>query len=179
MNDQVTRKPGRPPRAQSPAGLTPFERTAEGLDMSDGRDPNSAELAKRVRVPLGSGQSVWFMNYPFDHDNYYYYTFHDDANRGGRIAEALAAFYEHCQINGENVKRPSGNGWDYLMRLPMEYHLEDMERQKQRANALEKAQNTLKSTDKIQDYGIDPKSGRPIFEGEAIAKQHSSDNPYT
>lgn len=179
MNTEVTQpKPRGRPRGPSPAGLTAFEKTREGVGMDDGRDPNNAVKAERVRVPLGSGQQTWFMNYEFDWDNYYYYTFHEEATRGGRVAEAINAAYEHCQIAGENIKRPSGNGWDYLMRLPMEYHLEDLERQRQRNKALESAQNTLKSGNGIQEYGINPKTGRAFTEGEAVAVQSSSDNPY-
>ena len=170
MNDETKRGPGRP---RSPAGLTPFEKSREGLDMSEGRDPNDQVKAQRQRIPLGSGQSAWFMNYPFEHDKYYYYTFHEDGTRGGRVIEATNAFYEHCTINGENIKRPSGSGFDYLMRLPLRYHEEDLAAQRERRERIERSQNMLKEN----EYTVDNR-GRPVFDGEALAHQSVSENPY-
>jgi len=146
--------------------------------MTDDRDPNREVEQERIRVPLGAGQNQWLRGYVLDWDNYHYHMFHESSTRGGRVAEADMAFYEHCQLGGENIKRPAGNGWDYLMRIPRKYYAQDMEAARHKRKGIETQMNTLKSTDKIQDYGIDPKSGRPIFDGEAVAKQSSSDNPY-
>ncbi len=183
MNDsietKVKGKPGPKPREQSAAGLTIFEAQREGLTKDDSRDPNKRVEAERVRIPFGAGQDQWLNGYHLDWDNYHYHEFHESATRGGRIAEADRAFYEHCQINGENIKRPSGNGWSYLMRIPQKYYQEDMANARKRHKAIEKDMNTLKSKDGIQDYAVDVKSGRPVLEGSADVAKHSvSENPY-
>ncbi len=170
-------KPGPKPRERSAAGLTPFESTREGLTMTDGRDSNDLVQQERIRVPLGHGQDQWMRGYKLDTVNYHYQIFHESATRGGRIAEADQALFEHCEINGDNIKRPSGSGWDYLMRLPMKYHLEDLQRDKDRRKAMERGHSQLKSDDKLQEYGVDSK-GRPVFDGEAVGHTKESDNPY-
>lgn len=179
MNDQVTapKKRGPKPREQSAAGLTTFETQRAGLSMADSRDPNEAVKAERIRIPLGTGQDQWLGGYKLDWDNFHYHMFHESQTRGGRVAEADMAFYEHCQLNGENIKRPSGAGWDYLMRIPQKYYQEDMARARKQRQAIESDMNTLKSKDGIQDYGID-KAGRPVFDGEAPVKHGVSENPY-
>lgn len=174
-SNEVKRGPGRPRTA---AGLTVFEAQREGVTMDDSRDPNKSVEAERVRIPLGSGQDQWLRGYQLDWKNFHYHLFHESGTRGGRVAEADQAFYEHCVIGGENIKRPAGNGWDYLMRIPQKYYQEDMASARAKSHVIETQMNTLKTSGPVQDYGVDPKSGRPIFDGEAVAKQSVSDNPY-
>lgn len=180
MSEEQTiekKKPGRPARQRSAAGLSVDEAHRTGIVMGDERDSNTAVVQERVRVPLNSGQQQSLRGYTLDWANFHYYWFHESAGRGGRINEALEAFYEHCQLNGENIKTPAGSGWDYLMRLPIKYYREDVKRARDQREALAKQQDKLKGDDKLQEYGVD-RYGKPIFEGEAPAHQSSSDNPY-
>jgi hypothetical protein len=175
------KKPGRKPRERSAAGLSIEESQRAGLSMNenDSRDPNSQLRNERVRIPMGAGQDQWLRGYVLDTENFHYHLFHESQTRGGRVAEADGAFYEHCQINGENIKRPSGSGFDYLMRLPIKYYQQDMQRDRDRRNLLEKNHTKLSGDDKLQEYGVD-KHGRPVFDEARPSRQSTtqSRNPY-
>jgi hypothetical protein len=173
-------KRGPKPRQQSAAGLSAAESTRLEIPMGEGRDPNEQVLQERVRVPLGEGQDQWLRGYKLDWDNFHYHLFHESSTRGGRVAKADQAFYEHCQVNGENLRRPAGNGWDYLMKLPKKYWAQDMAASRARREALRKSTQTIQGDEKLQEYGIDSK-GRPVFAGETPVKRSSSvaHNPYS
>lgn len=178
---KAKRGPKKGYRKQSAAGLSIDESTRENAVMTDSRDPNDELVAERIRVPLGSGQDQWMRGYKLDEKNFHYHMFHESQTRGGRVAQANGAFYEHCQIGGENIKRPAGNGWDYLMRIPKKYWQEDMAASRARREKMRKATQTLKGDEKLQEYGVDTKTGRPVFEGETPVKRSSTvaHNPYS
>jgi hypothetical protein len=175
-------KPGRKPRERSAAGLSVDEAHREGITMGDDRDPNTAVEQERVRIPLNSGQKQSLRGYKLDWNHYQYRWFHESATRGGRVVEAEQAFYEKC-VDGEGnaIRTPSGAGWDYLMRLPKKYWLEDMAASRARRNKLRQSTQELKGDGKIQEYGVDTKTGRPVFDGETPVKRSSSvaPNPYS
>lgn len=169
-------------RERSAAGLSVDEAHRTGITMGNARDPNTKVEQERVRIPLNSGQNHAWSGYPFDWDNYHYHTFHESPSRQGRIQKAKEAFYEHCtdRNSGENLKCSAGAGFDYLMRLPKKYWQEDMAASRAKRERLRMAEQTLKGDGKLQEYGIDSKSGRPVFEGETPVKRSSTvaDNPY-
>lgn len=167
-------------RERSAAGLSVDEAHRDGITMGDDRDPNTKVEQERVRIPLNSGQKQSLRGYKLDWDNYHYRWFHESQTRGGRVIEAQEAFYEHCvDAQNNNIKTPSGAGFDYLMRLPKKYWQQDVQAARDRRAALRKATNTIKGDEKLQEYGVDER-GRPVFEGEAPAKRTTStaQNPY-
>lgn len=176
-------KPGRKPaRERSAAGLSLDEAHRDGINVTgEGRDSNEAVEQSRVRIPLNSGHKQSLRGYKMEEDKFHYRWFHESATRGGRIAEALEAFYEHCvDKQGNNITTPSGAGRDYLMRLPKKYWQQDMQASRDRRNALKVATQTLTGDEKLQEYGVDTKTGRPVFEGETPVKRSTSttQNPY-
>lgn len=173
------KKPGRKPRERSAAGLSVDQAHREGVVMGDTRDPNTAVAQERVRIPLDSGQNHTLNGYEMDEKKFHYRWFHESQTRQGRIAAAEGAFYEHCVQDGEIIKRASGAGHDYLMRLPIKYYREDVQRSREKREKMRKVTNTLKGNDKLQEYSVD-KMGQPVFDGEARAQLSTStgENPY-
>jgi hypothetical protein len=179
-------KPGRKPkmeaRERSSSGLSVDQAHDMGLNVTgEGRDPNEKVEQERVRIPLNSGQKQSLRGYKLDWDNYHYRWFHESQTRGGRVAEALEAFYEHCtNPSGDNIKTPSGAGFDYLMRLPKKYWNQDVEASRARRNSMRAANNQISGNDKLQEYGIDTKTGERKFSGENPVKRSTSTshNPY-
>lgn len=180
LNTEERKKPGPKPRQRSAAGLSVDEAHREGITMGDGRDPNTAVEQERIRIPLDSGMNHSLNGYKLDEKNFHHRWFHESQTRQGRVAAAEGAFYEHCTDgSGEIIKRASGAGHDYLMRLPMKYYKQDVQRSRERREKMRLVTNTVKGSDKLQEYGVDAK-GRPVFEGDAPAQRSVStgDNPY-
>jgi len=167
-------KEQRADRQRSAAGLSVDEAQREGIIMGDSRDPNAAVMQERVRIPMNSGQKMSLRGYQLEQDKYHYHWFHESHVSGGRVLDAQNAFYEICVMpDGSNVTAPSGNGTQYLMRLPLKYYREDMAASKEKRAALRKREAKLGKG----EYTVNEK-GRHVDEGEVIVRRSTSDNPY-
>lgn len=160
-------------RSRSAAGLSVDEAHREGIVMGDDRDPNTAVIQERVRIPVNSGQNLSLRGYVLDQANFHYRWVHEEPTRPGRVEAYKGAFYEHCQLHGENLTTPSGGGIDYLMRLPRKYWNDDMLAAKAKRDALKRRENTLKPGEYTTD-----KHGRAVDTGEVNVRRSVSDNPY-
>lgn len=136
-----------------PRGIPNKPRTSEdamletrGEVATDQRDPNAT--ARPKRIPMRQGLKLAISGYKFDRENFFYRFFYDDPQRPGRVTNAEAAYYEHCvDAQGAKISRPSGGGTQYLMRLPMEYHLEDVAAKTERNKRVRQEQVQLKSNE--------------------------------
>lgn len=160
-------------RARSATEVSVDEAHREGLTMTEERDPNAEVMQERVRIPFNAGQKLSLRGYKLEPDKFHYRWFHEDPTRPGIIPAALEAFYEHCTMNGQPIKAPSGAGADYLMRLPMEYHRDDLKAAKEKRAKLRQRDSKLADN----EYTTDDK-GRPVYEGEVRVNRKQSDNPY-
>jgi hypothetical protein len=142
---KTRQKPGRKakPRERDASGLSVDEAHREGITMGDTRDPNTKVAQERVRIPMNAGQKLSLRGYNLDTKAYHYHWFHESPSRPGTLVDAKGAFYEHCQIDGQNVVTPSGSGTDYLMRLPIKYHLEDMQAAKDKRAKMRQSQTAV------------------------------------
>ena len=128
-----------------------------GLSLdANPRDPNSQ--TRPPRVPLEYGNNVSFSDVQFDRKNYRYYAFYDDPERPGRIENAKAAYWEEVRnVNGQLASRPAGAGRHILMRLPMQYALEDLELKRKKVQATMADYGEIKTgqAGKLDEYAPD------------------------
>jgi|TARA_R110000796_G_scaffold161824_1_gene278553 hypothetical protein len=135
------------------------------------RDPNAENRPPRVAM-----QGSLNLDYPesrLDRENFAYRWFLDDPIKPGRIESAKRAYWDHCEDDGVKVTRPAGNATHYLMRLPMNYWLEDqqLKREKNLATMSEEAQLGA------NEYAPTASGRREGGESSRVS-QSSSDNPY-
>lgn len=160
-------------RERSAAGLSVDEAQRMGVVMGDDRDPNTEVVQQRVRIPVNAGQKLSLRGYTLDWDSFHYRWIHEDPSRPGQVEAYKAAFYEHCQLHGQNMSCPSGAGVDYLMRLPKKYWQEDVQAAKDKRDGVKRRNNKLKDG----EYTVD-KQGRAVDTGDVIVRRSVSDNPY-
>lgn len=159
-------------RGRKPTRKTPEQAAAQGLEMGNERDPNKS--TRPPRVPMGAGKNLSIpAKYTAD-KNYRYYWFIDDPRKVGRIEQAEAAYWEVVtDDSGAPITRPSGAGKMILMKLPMEYALED----KARKQAKNRARMAEESKLGPNEYAP-TEDGRPEGNAEMLRKQSTSDNPF-
>lgn len=161
-------------RTRDSSEVTPDQAITQGLASGDLRDPNNG--TRPARVPMNQGMNLDVSGYEFDKANYAYHFFYDDPARPGRIEQCKAAYWEHCSMPNSDVHitRPSGAGLNYLMQLPMQYHLEDKALKKQKVLATMDAETQIG----VNEYAPDAK-GHSEGGKSAIVGRSMSDNPYS
>ena len=102
------------------------------------RGESAHEPEKRPeRVPLTGNLKTQFPLYKRDDKKYYYYVFVDYPDEGN-IEQAKAAYYEQCFYDDGTpcIVRPKGLP-HHLMRMPIEYKLQDeLDRERERRATL-------------------------------------------
>lgn len=101
------------------------------------REQEAREPKRPPRVPMSQGTNLHCDESLLDRENFAYRYHAEYKDKGGTISSAHAAYWEHVtDSNGNNITRNGGGGdMLYLMRLPMQYHLEDLELNAQRNRA--------------------------------------------
>ena len=116
--------------------------------------PGDIKLSREERVPLGGFRDILTLRNT--DPNYHYYWGIDESEDGSQIARCLQAGYvmvrpEEKVTYGEasvyksnglgSVIRVSAGGglYHYLMKLPMEFHLDDQRRNAERVNQTEQS----------------------------------------
>lgn len=122
MNDQTKRKPGRPARG----------------------DSAHENKQRPARVPMSAGNKLAVPD-SLKEEGYQYYWAITGPDHPGKLQQMEAAYWEFVVHNGNKVERPAGKGNTHvLMRLPMEYYIEDMQAQQRRnIDATQKDAQTL------------------------------------
>jgi hypothetical protein len=139
---------------------------AGNAQTGDQRDPNNGVRPRRVS--MAAGKNLDIHGVVLDEENFYYRWFLDSETRGGRIQRAEAAGYEYVtDLEGRKLTRPSGGGTMFLMKLPMEYRLEDLQLKR------EKVQRTMEDQTRV--------GANEYTDGnrDSIVSSKSSDNPYS
>ena len=143
-----------------------------GLADQDPRSPNAS--VRPPRVLLAQGGKLDVAEHKLDDKNYRYYWFLDDPQKPGRIAAAIAAYWEHVtNAQGQAITRPAGANTHYLMRLPMQYALEDLELKREKVRATMDKEASIGRN----EYAPDQK-GRAEG-GTSALSRNSSGNPYS
>jgi hypothetical protein len=168
QDTEVQAKPRGRPRMQAHESVE----QALGMETTDPRSPNKGVRPPRVRLTQGGKLDV--AEHKLDDKNYRYYWFLDDPQKPGRIQAAIAAYWEHVtNSQGQAITRPAGANVHYLMRLPMEYALEDLELKREKVRATMDKEASLG----VNEYAPDQK-GRAEG-GTSALTRHSSGNPYS
>lgn len=156
-------------RERSDAGITTDQAITMGLEGGDPRDPNHGKRPKRI--PMRGGSNLGTGGYKLDEKNYYYHWFNEHPSKPGRVQSAEAAYYEFCRDEqGEKISRGTGGGTIYLMRLPMEYRMEDLALKKIRV------ERTMQEEAKLAPDEYAPTEHYREGGDSAITR---SDNPYS
>lgn len=155
-------------RQRSSADATKTTAITQGLQGGDPRDPKS----RPKRIPMDQGMNL-DVDKTLESEDYFYRWFAEHAGKGGRVDRAEKAGYEICtNETGEPITRSSGDGKLYLMRLPKQYHLEDMARKREKVKATLDQQTQLKSN----EYA--PTKNRPDGGDSSVVEHRETDNPY-
>lgn len=164
-------KPGMHKNRQA-SGVTQEEAITQGLQTGDPRDPNQGKRAKRI--PMSAGMNLEVYESGLDDGEFYFHWIAEQPSRGGRLEKAKQAGYEHVTgSDGTPVSRRTGPGIMYLMKLPMEYRLEDEARKRAISEAKMDEQNRIGRN----EYAPTAK-GRAEGGDTAIVDRHTTDNPY-
>jgi len=134
-------------------GLTSQSRNAP----ADREDVAHAPEGRPERVKLTGNYKTQFPLYKRDDKKYYYYVFADVPDEG-KIDAAKASYYEQCFYeNGSPcVVRPNGLP-HHLMRIPIEYKIQDdLDRERD-------VRATLGESNKIKDGEYAPNGGKSAF----------------
>ena len=99
------------------------------------KDQKVREPKRPPRIRMGVGQNLSVSEELLDRDKFAYRWFAENNTKGGRVAAAKGAYWEHVDVDGSNLSRPSGEDTLYLMRLPIEYYEEDQQLKRQRVQA--------------------------------------------
>ena len=114
-----------------------------GGEATQSRDEKVREPKRPPRIRMGVGMNLYVPEDLLDRERFAYRFFAENDTKRGRIAAAIGAYWEHVELEGTNITRPSGNDTLYLMRLPIEYYNEDQKLKQQRV------QDTLDSETRI------------------------------
>lgn len=159
-------------RNRSAANITEDRATTEGGITADPRNPNAT--ARPKRVPMGKGMTLDVSGVELDRENYHYQWITEKPHRPGRLQQAKAAFYEHVtDIEGNQISRPSAGSTTYLMRLPMEYWIEDKQLKK------DKVKRTLEAETKIGVNEYAPTSHNRDGGDSSIVERREGTNPFS
>lgn len=162
------------------SGMVEDRAVAQGLAASI--DPRNPNVDSPTRIPLGRSSKVDFSDVEMDRENFAYYAFLDDPQRPGVIGQAKAAFWEECvNMYGQPARRPGGYNTEHvLMRLPMKYWKEDLDKDKKAREAMMADAGTLKKEGKNTPEEYAPTSGGKPEGGDSLfVSKKVSDNPYT
>jgi hypothetical protein len=158
-------------RGRPRSGIKDDTAIAQGAELGNPRDPNKSVRPPRVRMQQGENLSI--LGIKLDNDNFYHRWFQEDPTRPGRVDAAKAAYYEPVKDDeGNAIVRNSGAGKMHLMRIPLEYRLED------EAVKREQVKRTLGEQTKLgpNEYAPDKRSADG---GESSMVDHqTTDNPY-
>ena len=155
------------------------EAISQGLSLnSDTRNPNAD--TRPPRVPMQQGKNVDFSDVQMDTKNFKYYAFFDNPEKPGRIQSAKAAYWEEVMnIHGQPARRPAGNGYHILMRLPIQYWKEDLENKRKKVQATLADEGKLSKNVPGQFDEYAPEDGGKAEGGESMFVRHSqSDSPF-
>ncbi len=99
--------------------------------------PASPDGPKRPpRIRLHAGQNLHISEAYLDREKFSYRWFAESSVNGGRVASAHGAYWEHVtDEHGQNFKRPSGQDTMYLMKLEIQYWLEDQQLKRNKVRA--------------------------------------------
>lgn len=129
------------------------------------KDEKVREPKRPPRIRMGAGMNMHVPEELLDRENFAYRWFAENNTKQGRIAAAKGAYWEHVDVEGSNLSRPSGEDTMYLMRLPIEYYNEDQQLKR------EKVQATMDS-----ETGIGAGEYTPDGSNSAV-KRHTSNSP--
>lgn len=101
------------------------------------REQDAREPKRPPRQLMSQGMNLDVDESLLDRENFSYRWFAEYKDKGGRISQAKAAYWEHVtDAAGSNITRNGGGGDAmYFMQLPMQYHKEDLELKKRRVQA--------------------------------------------
>ncbi len=104
---------------------------------ASGSRPDKPKGPKRPpRVPMNAGKNLDVPRQYINDPDFKYRWFAESNIKGGRVAAAHAAWWEHVTDDqGKNHTRVSGTDTMYLMKLDMESWEEDQELKRQRVRA--------------------------------------------
>ena len=139
--NQMTRKPGRPARGDEAHG----------------------NKERPARIPMSAGNKLAVPE-SMKEEGYQYYWAITGPDHPGKLAQMEAAWWEYVLHDGEKMEQPAGKGNTHvLMRLPMEYYLEDMKAQQRRnIDATQKDAQTLGDSEYV------PMGQKMVVEREII-----------
>ena len=131
MTDKSVKKAS---RGRSAAGVLVEDKENSRINYGETREEKAHSPKRPPRVPLNTKQKLSIGSYILDEENYAYYWFSD---RDSRLADAEAAYWEYCEDeNGNRISRKHKERTNYLMRIDIEYWLEDQELKKERRRAI-------------------------------------------
>ena len=108
-------------RGRSGADLPPAMQ--EKAVTVESREDKAHSADRPTRISMSNMKKLEVPESLLDRDKYYYRWFQ---GKEGRISQALAASYEHVTTEGgDQYTRQSGPYTMHLMRLPIEFRLED------------------------------------------------------
>lgn len=156
---------GRPPKqAAIPADSIPED--------EDPRDPNAGKRPERVQLGRGN-LNLRYPEHLMDRENFNYYWGLDNPARPGRIDYLLSRGYEHDTKQGKKVQKPAGACTHFLLKLPMQFYLEDKAAKKQIILAKSASHNKIGAN----EYAPDPKTGDG--QGGTTAVTRDGSNPFS
>lgn len=126
-----------------------------------------------ARIQMGAGVNLHVPESLLDREAYAYRWFAENSVKGGRIASAQGAYWEHVVVDGNNLIRPSGQDQFYLMKLEIQYWEEDQRLKRSRVTA------TLEKESGIGDGEYAPTPGGRAEGGNSAITRETSDNPYS
>lgn len=132
-------------RGRPPKGMTPAEVEMSRAPVETPReDKNKPVRAKRIGM-----QQRKKLDYIYQDSKYYYRWMQD---RDGRIQHAREAGYEFVtDENGQEIQRRSGPYSLHLMRLPIQYRIEDEKAKQAKVIETIKHESKLKEDEYIPD----------------------------
>ena len=161
---KVRQKPGPKPKARSVSSGPENEQIASGQTAGLTREAAAHNPNRAKRIPMGAASKLAI---PFDVDrvNFYHYYFSDN-----KVHQAQQAYYEQVANPDTGVvhKVQYNNETLVLMRLPMEYHKEDLKLKRESViNTLqdEKAGGLDQSSSAPEYSGIEGRTGAIKIEG--------------
>ena len=105
-----------------------------GQVLEEGRGPEGPK--KPARVPLNSGKNLYVPESWLDRENFAYRWFAENAIKGGRVASAQGAWWNHfVDPDGNNMRRPSGEDMMHFMQIEIQYYREDQKLKKEKVRA--------------------------------------------
>jgi len=118
MSAKKTAKKATQKRGRSANTMTEAQAAVSRVEVETPRTEKN-KPKRPARVPMHNGIKLGIANM----DPNYHYAWIQD--KDGKIDEALAAYYEFHMVDGQKLKRASGNYPLYAMKLEIKYWEED------------------------------------------------------